>query len=65
MRKLAFQIITVLFLALLCGCGRQEEAESMKEVADRVFSVAARQCEGMAAQLDSLHTPRSFAGWKR
>lgn len=64
MRKLAFQIITVFFLALLCGCGRQEEAESMKEVADRVFSVAARQCEGMAAQLDSLHTPRSFDGTK-
>ena len=36
----------------------------MNEVADRVFSVAAQQCEMMAGELDSLHTPRSFDGSK-
>lgn len=36
----------------------------MKEVADRVFSLAAQQCEQMAQGLDSLHTPRSFDGTK-
>jgi hypothetical protein len=36
----------------------------MNKVADRVFSVAAQQCELMAGELDSLHTPRSFDGTK-
>jgi hypothetical protein len=46
---------------LLYGCDRQE---SMGEVAYRVFSVAAQQCEQLAQELDSLHTPRSFDGEK-
>ena len=46
---------------LLYGCDRQE---SMGEVAYRVFSVAAQQCELLAQELDSLHTPRSFDGEK-
>ena len=46
---------------IVCGCDRQE---SMNDVADRVFSLAAQQCELMAESLDSLHTPRSFDGTK-
>ena len=36
----------------------------MNELADRVFALAAQQCELMAQGLDSLHTPRSFDGEK-
>ena len=36
----------------------------MNDFASRVFSRAADQCELMAQQLDSLHTPRSFDGEK-
>ena len=36
----------------------------MNELADRVFALAAQQCELMAQGLDSLHTPRSYDGEK-
>ena len=36
----------------------------MNEVAERVFNLAARQCELMADSLDSLSTPKSFDGTK-
>ena len=55
------KIMLIAALALLCGCTREE---SMQALADRVYSVAVQQCEGLAQQLDSLHTPRSFDGTK-
>ena len=61
MAKTLVKAIPLALALLLCGCRRQE---SMKEVADRVFSLAAQQCEQMAQGLDSLHTPRSFDGTK-
>lgn len=52
--------LSLVFASLLGGCKPGEE--SMKTLADRVFSVAAVQCEQMAQSLDSLSTPRSFDG---
>lgn len=46
---------------LLWGCERQE---SMPDVAERVFTRAAQQCEYLVAQLDTNRTPRSFNGEK-
>lgn len=57
-------ILEVLFVALTALFGECGKQESMNEVADRVFSRAAQQCELMAGQIDSLHTPRSFDGTK-
>ena len=53
--------LSLALVSLLCG---NERKEIMNEVADRVFSLAAQQCEQMAQALDSLHTPRSFDGTK-
>lgn len=67
MIKRFFKAIPFVLAALVCGgfasvgCGRQE---SMNELADRVFARAAQQCEQLAQELDSLHTPRSFDGTK-
>ena len=61
MVKTFFKSLPFALVSLFCGCGRQE---SMNEVADRVFSLAAQQCDQLAQELDSLSTPRSFDGEK-
>jgi len=62
MSKALFTGLPLALAFLFYGCERPEE--SMNEVADRVFSRASEQCELLAQQLDSLHTPRSFDGEK-
>ena len=61
MCRLLIKSISLALALLFASCARQE---SMNDVADRVFSLAARQCEQLAQGLDSLHTPRSFDGTK-
>ena len=61
MRSAIIKGLPLALALIFCGCDRQE---SMREVADRVFALAAQQCEGLAQGLDSLHTPRSFDGTK-
>ena len=61
MVKKLLKVLTIALALTLCGCDREE---SMNELADRVFSVAAQQCEQLAQGLDSLHTPRSYDGTK-
>ena len=61
MIKTLLKGLPIALAMLFCGCDRQE---SMTEMADRVFSLAAQQCELLAQGLDSLHTPRSFDGEK-
>ena len=61
MCRLLIKSISLALALLFASCARQE---SMNDVADRVFSLAARHCEQLAQGLDSLHTPRSFDGTK-
>ena len=61
MNKAVLKGLIFALALMVCGCERQE---SMNDMADRVFTLAARQCERMAQELDSLHTPRSFDGTK-
>lgn len=61
MTKLFSKVLPFAIALLFCGC---EHQESMNDLADRVFSSAAQQCELMAQSIDSLRTPRSFDGTK-
>ena len=61
MKKLLFSLAAVVALAVSCA---QTQEETMKQVIDRVFAVAAEQSKIMAASLADDQTPKTFEDGK-
>lgn len=61
MKKLLFSLAAVVALAVSCA---QTQEETMEQVIDRVFAVAAEQSKIMAASLADDQTPKTFEDGK-